>query len=80
MDSLVGPHYLRFLDILKHLVLVFVIKGRYARQHLIRQNSKRPPVRRFAIAVSREHLGSDVLGCAAEGVRLIGKLSEAEVR
>mmetsp|Transcript_102295 Transcript_102295/g.292819 ORF Transcript_102295/g.292819 Transcript_102295/m.292819 type:complete len:284 (+) Transcript_102295:3646-4497(+) len=60
---------------------VLIHKRRLARQHLIGQNTKSPPVHALTVALVQEHLRRNVLRGAAQGVRFERHhLGEAEVR
>ena len=49
-----------------HLVRIFIVEGRKARQHFIEKNSESPPINCFSITVAKEKFGCEILRCAAE--------------
>ena len=60
-----------------------IIERRESGHHLVQKHTERPPVNGLAVAVAVENLGGEVLGCAAESVRLLValhvELAQAEV-
>ena len=59
---------------------VIVIEGVNASEHLVGEDSERPPVDRLAMAFIKEHLGGQVLRRAAQSVRArLAILGEPEV-
>lgn len=64
-------------DAVEHDVAVLGVEGRQAREHLIQQCAERPPVDSLAIAFFEKHFRGDVFRCAAEGIRALGRLSDA---
>lgn len=59
---------------------VVVVEGINAGQHLVGQDSERPPVDGFAVTLVKEHLWCQVLGCTAQCVcARLAILCETEV-
>jgi len=67
---------LALLDEVVHLVLVAVEEWGDAHDHLVNQDAKRPPVYGVVMAVTNQHLGSEVLGSTAEAVGKLTVLNE----
>ena len=61
----------RMLNQVVHLILVWVVKGRDTNNHLVDQDSKRPPVQCFVVSRPDDHLRGQVLWRTAEGVGLL---------
>lgn len=74
LDSMLGflwPANRRVLDQVVHLVLIRVVKGRYADDHLVDEDAECPPVESFVVSAAHDHLRREILGRAAERVRLL---------
>ena len=54
-------------DLAVHLVGVFVVVRRQARQHFVEEHAQRPPVDGFGVALPEQEFGGEVFGGAAEG-------------
>lgn len=67
---------LALLDEVVHLVLVAVEERGDAHDHLVNQDTKRPPVHGVVVSVTNQHLGRKVLGSAAETVGKLTVLDE----
>ena len=70
-------------DLLVHDIGVLIVVRRETGKHLVEEDTQCPPVDDFVVAFSVQNLGSEVLGCTAEGVGLVGvfhvELAETEV-
>ena len=79
----VGPGEYVGVELLARPHAASVHEGRDAREQLVDDDTHRPPVGRRRVALSGEHLGRQVLGCAAAGVaRALARaelLAQAEI-
>lgn len=66
-----GEVDLLFLDGLGDFALVVRVKWREAANHLVQQTAQRVEVHGLVVWVPEEHLGTEVLGRAAEGVAVL---------
>ena len=82
MAHWIGEANRTFTDQEIHPMLVPMEEGWDSDNHLEDEDSKRPPVDSKVVTISNEHLRSQILSCAAEGVReltLLHELGETEV-
>ena len=53
-------------DLAVHVVGVLVVEGRETCQHLIEEDTERPPIYRLCVTAAGQQLRGEVFGCSAE--------------
>lgn len=58
-------------DLAVHLIGILIVEWRQAREHLVEQNAKRPPIDGLGVPIAEEQLGGKILRCSTESWLLL---------
>ena len=80
MLLLVGPQNVSLLYVLEHNLMVFIVVRRDAREKLVDDDAKSPPVQGLVMATPIQHFWGHIFRSPTECVTEVSLLSKTKVR